>query len=1063
MVVASPGPLTEVTMSFRALFYAYVLGGLTFIPLVILILVAIAIYTSVPVQIDSAKDAKPKLHTESTEPQAETEEPASPLEVNDQPKARKGWLTMRRTFEESTFDGSYVTLVRSYLDARSKDPKRSRPKDMWYVVLKGKVLYLYEDENMTECEAAVELGGHEVSISPEGLLDGELYTRRNAICLRPRQISEEKAMPSVTKEMTLEEINVDEKMEEAGGSLKKRTDERERLVEEEKHRDFARQEAFSTSTPWFIFVRSCVEMEDWYLALVHASENPTGTPTLDPLQSVFLPSEMNQLVVTLDEQPDVIPMRWLNALLGRIFFSFYRTQSLESYIIGRLMKKLSKVKRPTFLTDISVTKFSIGNKAPTLSKPMLKELTKEGDASLEVRLSYKGEIRATVEATATINLGARFKSYAVKLVLAVILREIDGNLLIKVKRPPSSRIWYAFTQTPRVVIDVEPIVSDRQITWGMILDTIKSRIIEVIQESVVMPNMDDISFFDSSQYEHRGGLWSDAARRKESEPASTSSEAEGVKPAASESDLPSISATSEEVTAPTIQQSLSTEGLGVEVSSSRTVPIILSATAEAPESNTKASRRRSWFSSGGDDSDVGEEEVDESGVRGRQSRASSSSTPKQELPANSPDKPAVEMELDEETPGYLSPQYHGRSSSTHSQARSRSSRADSISSSVSIGGEEFSSSLSDSGTTSKSPQHSVGSSTTSSFLSTLKSKAADKQALSNSAKETMRKWGVNWGSLKKDNSANSQEDVPDVGPSDARIRTESPHGRPSYAEVRAAVAERRERRDDGGSAPIPIPNGNGKRSKSPSSSRITSSTGAPASPSHMMQGGSSEGSSKFVAPSMSRSTTENAMSDPLKDRDFTDVTEEARRPSIIHTQPSQARTMTIPGIHASHRGEPMSMGNIAPSSSPPESKSKGPAIQSMYRLWKSPILTGQQQGSDNQSTPTRTDTEERNADVAPLSLSADIASPPPRPVPPPLPPRTISSAVAAARTPDSSKDYAVPSISEEMGGGSPVQGSSVQSAEPVETSPPVGTPESVIAKGGDNRPPLPPRKVPAPA
>ncbi|KAG5645331.1 hypothetical protein DXG03_006393, partial [Asterophora parasitica] len=977
-------------MTLKALFYAYVLGGITFIPLVVAGLIFFTIYTSVPVgDADVSKKTRGRLEAESAEAgggsTSDTEgTPTAAIETDDIPRTRKGWLTMRRTFEESAADGSYVSVVRSFLDARSKDPKRSRPKDMWYVVLKGKVLYLYEDEEMTECEAAVELGGHDVVVYPEGLLDGELFARRNAICLKPKKRDAEKHMPSVTKEMKLSGEDIDAEVEKKTTDPRRQEKEREKSLQAEKVKQAARDEALNQSTPWFIFVRSNIEMEDWYLALIHGSDHPTKTPSLAPLLPIFQPSDMNHLVSTLDEQPDVIPTRWLNALIGRIFFSYYRTHTLEAYIIGRLMKKLSKVKRPTFLTDIVVTEVSVGNKAPTLSKPMLKELTKEGDASIEVHFAYKGEFRITIEATANINLGT-FKSYTVKLVLAAVLKELEGNLLIKVKRPPSNRIWYAFTQTPRMVLEVEPIVSDRQITWGMITSTIESRLKEIIQESVVMPNMDDIAFFDSKKHEHRGGIWQDASRHERSVPMSAESDAGDDDALSTASAPPSVDTaqTAEEVNPRPGSQSVE------EVS---TAPVLQSAPAPSlvgeattapaeeatPEPSAKPTRRRSWFSSvrsegslvaKGSFPDLDDE--DDGGLhRGRSTesdKASEGAPRSRSTPQNSDalDTDAVDHgvpETDNSLLGaFLRPQAPRRSSSQHSTKRDHTK---SISTDSSKSAPDPSSSTS---TPRKVSGTSNNASSPNSFLSTLKSRAGDKQALSNTAKGAMRKWGVNWG-MRKDSIGDSDaaSEHSSIGSAiGSRLRPEANFGvaskaRASYAEVRAAVAERKGRGNAGGSAsntedgggdlslsrssspslPVPVPEGSrgkvratsnpwselappGQDGPGPSSypesvALSTSAHSASSSKSHRLSVGGGESGSRYSSPAVSRTNTE----------------EDGRAAKPIHVQQPRAMTMTIPGIHASHRGEIMSMGYAPPpqppSMVPPEGKSS-----SIYRLFKS--------------------------------------------------------------------------------------------------------------------------------
>ncbi|KAL5534011.1 hypothetical protein ACEPAG_471 [Sanghuangporus baumii] len=1002
-------------MSFKALVYAYILGGFTFIPLLICAAVAWTIYTSVPVgDPDPAKLERKKLSEQSIQDQDES--PVLP--VNDQPKPRKAWLTVRRTFEEKESDGSYVNMMRAYLDSRSKDPKRSRPKDMWYVVLKGDVLYLYEDETMTECEAAIHLSMHQVSIFPEGLADGELFSKRNAICLKSLNDSDDhdEELPSVTEEMSFEAQDVDKTVSEPNVSDRKKEKERIRLEDIERMKEEAKAQAFDSSTPWFIFVRTCVEMEDWYLALVHAAHYSHNSSTLEPVRPVFLPSDMNHLVVTLDEQPDVIPMRWLNALLGRIFFSFYRTKNLESFIIGRLMKKLSKVKIPTFLQNVSVTDVAVGNTPPTFSKPMLKDLTKEGDAALEIRVMYRGEVRVTVQATAIINLGQRFKTYTVKLVLAVVLRRLDGNLLVKVKRPPTNRIWYAFTQPPDMELDVEPVVSDRQIKWSMICSTIESRLKEIINESVVMPNMDDIAFFESSRLMHRGGIWADASReafRPEKSPEQnwSATEANG--------DLPT--------------KSRSTDALAETVATASTEPMTISdsETASAPSLSRDSAQRRSWFGNGSNLTESENEESKSSPLnrpepfeddRGRSLNVDTSNRRSTSVPANK--APLAESSEAEgqgslQSESTLTAESSQDGSSTHSRSRSLSSGAN-ILGQGNPSGESL-------------PSRTTN---TSSFLSALKQKA-DKQAISNTAKEAMKKWSVNWNGFKREHmgGTNHAEETAD-GATGSTLSGSFLKGR-NYADIRAAVVGRKEQGPSdersgtsSPSQPIDIPtikkdedelrNAEGSSSGSSKDIEPSSSASPQSSPKTPALLRREVARASISPPKVTTDTTHISESTPSASTNDLSSPEPEVHPPPIKTQPSQGAMMTIPGIHASHRGDIQSLGYVPPASSstPTESKSRTPTIpptiQSVYRLFRSPTSNSsvlqlqQEQARNNPGSATRASPRqsparsegsllapESNDDVTPLSLTPSVTDSPgtmtpvvSRPTPPPLPPRS---------------------------------------------------------------------------
>ncbi|RDW86140.1 uncharacterized protein DSM5745_02782 [Aspergillus mulundensis] len=231
------------------------------------------------------------------------------------------------------------------------------------------------------------------------------------------------------------------------------------------------------------------------------------SPDRPPQHQDFDVKHIVALVQRLHSSEEQLQTRWINAVLGRIFLALYRTPEMKELVRTKIIKKISRVNKPNFISKIGLRSIDMGNGAPFIINPRLKDLMVDGNCCVETDVQYTGNFRVEVTATVRIDLGQRFKAREVDIALAVVLKKLEGHLLIRFKPPPSNRAWISFESMPNMVMDIEPIVSSKQITYGIILRTIENKIREMVAESIVLPFWDDVPFLDTVAERFRGGIW----------------------------------------------------------------------------------------------------------------------------------------------------------------------------------------------------------------------------------------------------------------------------------------------------------------------------------------------------------------------------------------------------------------------------------------------------------------------------------------------------------------------------------------------------------------------------
>lgn len=342
---------------------------------------------------------------------------------------------------------------------------------------------LFDDDEQLEVRHVISLAHHNVSLYSGGddTPEGELFIKRNAICLSRRT------------------TNIDMTPDS------------------------------QLSKPFYLFSENCSAKEDFYFALLRNQEQTYSTEARAPAPLAFDVKHIINLVQRLHSSEEHMQSRWLNAMIGRIFLGLYRTTDIEAFIREKLNKKISRVKRPAFLSNIEIRKIDTGDAAPFFTNLRHRDLTVEGECSMEADVRYTGNFRIEVAAVARLDLGGRLKAREVNLVLSVALRKLEGHVLFKIKAPPSNRVWFSFSQMPKMETTIEPIVSSRQITYTVILRQIEARIKEVIAETLVLPFWDDTPFFSTEHKKWRGGIFAgDDAVKVSAEYQETPAESEDV-------------------------------------------------------------------------------------------------------------------------------------------------------------------------------------------------------------------------------------------------------------------------------------------------------------------------------------------------------------------------------------------------------------------------------------------------------------------------------------------------------------------------------------------------------
>ncbi|NXX20101.1 TEX2 protein, partial [Podargus strigoides] len=89
-------------------------------------------------------------------------------------------------------------------------------------------------------------------------------------------------------------------------------------------------------------------------------------------------------------------MAWMNALVGRIFWDFLRERYWAEQVSSKIQKKLSKIKLPYFMNELTLTELDMGTSIPSVLSASSPTINDRG-LWVDMEVTYSGSLQMTLE------------------------------------------------------------------------------------------------------------------------------------------------------------------------------------------------------------------------------------------------------------------------------------------------------------------------------------------------------------------------------------------------------------------------------------------------------------------------------------------------------------------------------------------------------------------------------------------------------------------------------------------------------------------------------------------